>query len=242
MNSRLIIIMIVICIISKTSFSALQDEADTLSVVNGLVYEDVHIQPLQDFPVYIAELDSFYNLVRLDTIFTDEEGKFTAELAMGFYTIIPWLDGYITLNYYENIELTDTLYNLEFRIISPVISLGEDTLIIQSLSGEPVEKKLLVTNQGTGELIYSCALYTDYEQQDGLASTVESDWKLIFRDGHDYDFFIGYHDNWYKSGLRSCQYNCGRVFLTSGHPEIINSPDCRKIFSNAVKWCPKAEQ
>jgi hypothetical protein len=187
MKYRLIVITIVICSISRTSYSAVLDEEDTISVVNGFVYEDVHTQPLQDFPVYIAELDSSYNLVRLDSVFTDEEGKFTAELTRGFYTVIPWLDGYITLNYYENIELADSLYNIEFRIISPVISLSDDTLIIQSLSDEPVEKSLLVTNQGTGELIYSCALYADYEQPEGLASTVESDWMLIFRDGQDQD-------------------------------------------------------
>lgn len=35
------------------------------------------------------------------------------------------------------------------------------------------------------------------------------------------------------------QYHHGRVFLTSGHPEVINSQVCRDLIKNAILWCSK---
>lgn len=37
------------------------------------------------------------------------------------------------------------------------------------------------------------------------------------------------------------KYINGRVFLSSGHPEVTNDKNCRKLFENAVKWCSKQD-
>ena len=39
--------------------------------------------------------------------------------------------------------------------------------------------------------------------------------------------------------LLATEYNNGRIFLTSGHPEVTRTEDCNKLFENAILWVSK---
>jgi glutamine amidotransferase-like uncharacterized protein len=53
---------------------------------------------------------------------------------------------------------------------------------------------------------------------------------------------IGTAVNGGKTLLLCTQYNHGRVFLTSGHPEFDETEITWKMFENTVKWCSKLDQ
>jgi glutamine amidotransferase-like uncharacterized protein len=64
---------------------------------------------------------------------------------------------------------------------------------------------------------------------------------VLFPDDDTHATILGKSVKGENNFIITFQYNYGRIFLSSGHPEITNSADCRKIFANAVKWCSKAE-
>jgi len=52
---------------------------------------------------------------------------------------------------------------------------------------------------------------------------------------------LGMSINGEKILILATQYNNGRVFLTGGHPEVSNDPNCANLFKNAVIWCSKQD-
>jgi len=42
-----------------------------------------------------------------------------------------------------------------------------------------------------------------------------------------------------KAMILATQRENGRVFLTSGHPEVMNSKACTDLIKNAILWCSK---
>jgi glutamine amidotransferase-like uncharacterized protein len=39
--------------------------------------------------------------------------------------------------------------------------------------------------------------------------------------------------------ILTTQYKNGRIFLTSGHPELMNTKECEDLIKNAIIWCSK---
>ena len=56
-------------------------------------------------------------------------------------------------------------------------------------------------------------------------------------DGDDQAVIIGETVKGSHAFIITTEYNYGRVFLSSGHSEVTNDINCRKLFENAVRWC-----
>ena len=159
------VLFFIICFLIYSLFidSVQGAQPDSIVVVNGFVYNDIPDNPLMNAQVNIHQFDSLGNEILFDSILTDIEGKFTIQLNKGIYVFYPWIDGYLTMLYYSDIELVDSVHNLPFRLIRPEMSVEIDSIEIPDDFNETIERKVVLKNTGTGELVYSCAFYMDEE-------------------------------------------------------------------------------
>ncbi len=175
---------------------------DTLTVVNGFVYEVEEINPLENVAVRWYQFDSLGNVIGNDSVYTDAEGKFSDTLTEGEYSFYPELEFYREQTYHRRLELSDSLYNFSFIMYRPRISVSDDSLVLELSWDEPVQHQLYIQNEGSGLLSYSCALYLREEIPEDLllineggnigelhevyyGPPLEENWKLLVSDDED---------------------------------------------------------
>jgi hypothetical protein len=190
MKTYLILLAMAIFLFTQISNSRAIQQDSSKVVINGFVYDDTIINPLENTRIYIEEFDSLGNLLSRDSADTDINGLFTDTVTPGIYTIFPWKISYITMEYIYMAELNDSVINCSFELIKPGFGINiQDSIIISGTFSEPVDTKIVIRNEGTGTLIYSAALSFDSNLKSTMSgSTVSTDFQdsdLLFKDGQD---------------------------------------------------------
>jgi hypothetical protein len=209
MKNLLFLVCTILLSINLTTGQGSQQDS---TIVNGFAYNDTVTNPLQDVRVYISKRDTTGLYVLCDSVNTDLTGKFSIKLIKGFYYFWPYLESYTNTTDTE-IELIDSVLVLYFVFIRPEISVNRDTILLSGpdYDEHPVSNKIIITNEGSGKLIYSSVLFLEEklppdveyyleqisQSQNRKKSTTdlqleEGNWKLLFKDDRDQD--SGHHD------------------------------------------------
>ncbi len=188
-----------------------EPQSDSTAVVNGFVYEELITQPVEGVTVYIQKLDSAFNLISEDSVITPVDGRFSIEIDTGLYNFIAWLPGYIILTEYSRLNLSNQEYDIDFVLIKPVFHSDIDRIDVSGPYEEPIERKIVISNEGSGKMVFSSVVYLykdlppdayseiseQHEQSATSKSSVlrypnDDSWQLLFCDEQDQD--PGNHD------------------------------------------------
>ena len=206
-----LIYVIINLILFSHVLNAMELISDSTATLNGYAYEETEIQPLEGVTIYIQRLNSEYEVVDEDSVITDAEGRFSIEIDTGLYNLYAWLSGYWTTLDYSLIAFANLEYDLDFILIRPAFQSDVDRIDVTGPYDEPIEHKIIITNEGSGKLTFSSVLYL-YEElpPDAYPSKAEpglhkidrqefpskvpqeNQWKLLFRDERDQN--PGEHD------------------------------------------------
>lgn len=182
---------------------------DTTCIVNGFVFEVDTNHPLADVNIRWYQFDTLGTVIAIDSVFTDAEGEFSVSIPKGLYNFYTILENYRGCLSHTDLELTDSLYTLEFALYHPVLSLDRDSLFIAVDSENSVQGEIIVQNIGSGKLSYNYILYLRKEipedltliNEGGVCTTfpdvyygapAEEDWKCLVQDRQDQG--SGQHD------------------------------------------------
>lgn len=207
MKTRFISISITIIMFGLLASTYAQE--DTTCIVNGFVYEVDESRPMVDVNVRWYRFDTLGAIMDIDSVFTNEEGKFSVKITKGLYSFYTQLEHYRNYDYHRDLELLDSAYTLEFAVYHPVISVSHDSLLIPVDREDPVQREIIVQNTGSGKLSYNYILYLreeipeDYSliNEGGVCEEVpavyygipaDSDWKYLVKDRQDQE--SGRHD------------------------------------------------
>jgi glutamine amidotransferase-like uncharacterized protein len=64
---------------------------------------------------------------------------------------------------------------------------------------------------------------------------------MFLIEGDDHATVLGETVKGSHAFIITTEYNYGRVFLSTGHPEVTNDVHCRQLFKNAINWCSKQD-
>ena len=193
---------IVFTVIFHGFLTTLFAQEDTTSIVNGFVFEVDTNHPLIDVNVRWYQFDTLGTIIAIDSVFTDTAGKFSVIVPKGLYSFYTILENYRGCEGITNLQLTDSLYSLEFAVYHPVISIDRDSLIIAVDRENSVQGEIIVQNSGSGKLSYNYILYLREEVPEDLdlindggvctaypdvyyAAPDEDDWKCLLQERQD---------------------------------------------------------
>ena len=135
---------------------------ETISV-SGTVYGGDEFTPLEGAELYFSRINLDLNtVVSTDIAVSDDQGQYSISVHPGFFIIeaLHFDGGYLPMTP-KYMEINHNTTGLDLTLISPAISTNKDSIYVFLDQGETYTDSLQITNQGSGQLIFSVAPTSD---------------------------------------------------------------------------------